>query len=289
MDFEIVYRTFQPLLHSIAYRMLGSITDAEDIVQDVFLNYEQMQKDHITNQKAYLIKMITNHCLNYIHSARKKREVYMGTWLPEPQLSIIEQNPLDLLVSSETMSYALLVLIEQLSAVERAVFILRESLAYDYQEIAGFLDKSEINCRKIYSRAKNKLHYVAPPLHSNTEHVKLVKEFINAAKMGNYDKFIEMLTEDARLVTDGGGKVHAAIFPIVSRSRVLAFLHGVIPKGFLGDDHRLVILNGQLGIVLIKDSQPISTLCFELDFSQKYIQKIYVVSNPDKLHHIALT
>src|SRR4030095_13793454 len=157
MNFENAYTTYRPLLHSIAYRMLGSFSEAEDLVQDVFADYSRLSPSDINNEKAYLIRMVTNRSLNLNQSARKRREVYTGEWLPEPDVVPFKQDPAEIYDLHESVSYALLVMLEQLSAVERAVYILRESLQYDYEERAACLQKTEANCRKIYSRAKEKL------------------------------------------------------------------------------------------------------------------------------------
>ncbi|PTM59438.1 sigma-70 family RNA polymerase sigma factor [Desmospora activa] len=160
MQLEQLYEHYQSLLFGVAYRMLGSISDAEDIVQDVFLSLQQQEIDKISHVKAYLIKMTTNRCLNLLGSARHKREEYVGPWLPEPLLD--QQQPADIIERNESISYAFLVLMEQLSPIERAVFILRESLGFEYEAIADILDKTTSNCRKIMSRAKRKLPHPLP-------------------------------------------------------------------------------------------------------------------------------
>ncbi|PEE37403.1 RNA polymerase sigma-70 factor [Bacillus pseudomycoides] len=288
MDLDTLYKTYQPFLFSIAYRMLGSVTDAEDIVHDLFLQLK-LDTDQIKELKAYLAKMTTNRCLNFLKSARKRREIYTGPWLPEPRVNQTEQ-PLDKVLSDETVSYAFLVLLDQLSPVERAVFVLREAFAYNYEDIAGMLEKTEVNCRKIYSRAKRKLQNdMLVPL-ENTEHVDLLaKTFIKASMTGNFEKFIDILTEDVVLVTDGGGKVISALNPIVNKQRVSAFLKGISAKGSFIGELLPVMVNGQKGILQVKEGHPIKVICFELDSKQKNIRRIFIVSNPDKLNHIPVS
>jgi RNA polymerase sigma-70 factor (TIGR02957 family) len=284
-ELDRLYKIYQPFLFSIAYRMLGSVTDAEDIVHDLFLQLK-LDTNQIEDMKAYLAKVTTNRCLNFLKSARKRREIYTGPWLPEPQVLQPEQ-PLDKIVKDETVSYAFLVLLDQLSPVERAVFVLREAFAYDYGDIAGMLEKTEVNCRKIYSRAKRKLKRDMPVDPENTEHIDLLaKTFIKASATGNFEEFIDILTEDVVLVTDGGGKVIAALNPIVNKQRVSAFLKGISAKGSFIGELLPVMVNGQKGILHVKDGHPVKIICFELDSKQKYIRKIFIVSNPDKLHHI---
>jgi RNA polymerase sigma-70 factor (ECF subfamily) len=288
MELETLYKTYQPHLFSIAYRMLGSVTDAEDLVQDVFLHMDRLDTGQMTNLKAYLTKTTTNRCLNFLQSARKRREIYPGPWLPEPQINQSDQ-PAERIVADETISYAFLVLLEQLSPVERTVFVLRESLQYDYNEIAEMIEKTEVNCRKIYSRAKQKLQNEAPLHPENAERVDhLAKTFIQATLTGNFEEFIDILTDDVVLITDGGGKVKAALNPIVTKQRVRAFINGISAKGsFLGEFHP-VIVNGQRGILQVKDGRPLRVICFGLDSIQKNIQKIFIVSNPDKLKRILM-
>ncbi|MGO4547562.1 RNA polymerase sigma-70 factor [Paenibacillus sp. 2TAB23] len=289
MDFNKAYTVYRPLLHSIAYRMLGSFSEAEDLVQDVFADYSQLTDADIHNEKAYLVKMVTNRSINLSQSARKRREVYVGEWLPEPDMSHAMPDPAELFVQHESISYALLVMLEKLTAVERAVFILRESLAFDYDEIAACLQKSEANCRKIFSRAKERLHKERQLLPENMDQAQpLVETFIEAAASGDFNKLIAMLTEEAMLVSDGGGKVRAAINAIISRARVIAFLQGVIPKTFLGDGHRFAVVNGQAGIIITLDGKPRSVINFQINAEGNQIERIFVMLNPDKLKHIRL-
>ena len=289
MNFDEVYTAYRPLLHSIAYRMLGSYSEAEDLVQDVFADFSRLDPHNINNERAYLIRMITNRSLNLSQSARKRREVYVGEWLPEPDVSSIRQDPAELYAEHESISYALLVMLEKLSAVERAVFILRESLQYEYGEIAACLQKSEANCRKIFSRAKDKLQQERSSLPVNSVKAEpFVATFIEAAASGNFGKLVTLLTEEAVLISDGGGKVRAAIFAINSRDRVMAFLQGVIPKTFLGDAQQIAVVNGQAGIIIMKDGKPRSVISFQLDESRQRAQRIFVMLNPDKLKHVRL-
>lgn len=288
MELETLYKTYQPLLFSIAYRMLGSVADAEDTVQDLFLRAEQLDTKKINDIKAYLTKMTANRCLTFLKSARKRREIYTGPWLPEPQINQLNL-PAERAEAEETVSYAFLVLLELLSPIERTVFVLRESFEYDYNEIARMIDKTEVNCRKIYSRAKRKLENDTTVHPDNTERVNdLAKTFIHASKTGNFEGFINILTEDVVLITDGGGKVRSALNPIVTKQRVTAFINGISSKGSFSGELYPVIVNSQRGIVQVKEDRLIRVICFGLDSSQKNIQRIFIVSNPDKLKHIQL-
>ncbi|GAA0414369.1 MAG: RNA polymerase sigma-70 factor [Bacillota bacterium] len=288
MEFKKMYKEYQPYLFSIAYRMLGSVTDAEDIVHDSLLQMNQ-KTAHIKDLKSYLAKTTTNHCINFLKSARTQRETYTGTWLPEPQVHFIKQ-PLDKVITDEAISYAFLVLMEQLTPTERAVFVLKEAMAYHYVEIANIINKTEVNTRKIYSRAKKKLQNDLFSAHTNhaDRAENLTKSFLDATTTGDFDEFIHVLTEDVVLVTDGGGKVLAAIYPILNKRRVSAFLKGIFSKGSFSGKLYAVIVNGQQGILQVKDGRPVKIITFALDRSQKNISRIYIVSNPDKLNRISI-
>lgn len=302
MELDSVYRMYRPLLLSIAYRMLGSVTHAEDLVQDAFVTVQQQNSNKeggpVRNLKAYLCKIVTNRCLDYLKSSRNKREVYVGPWLPEPLLqdyaavpgaaSAAEQDPLQMVVLEDTISYAFLFLLERLTPIERAVFILREAFEYDYRDIADFVNKTELGCRKIYSRLKRKIQDEPPAeLISSAQSEQLVLRFLHATATGDMEGLFAMLAEDIVLYSDGGGKVMAAINPITSSKRVLAFIQGLTSKGDGQGSVRLVIVNGQLGFVLSSPSEPYPTVV-SLEFKDDRVQRIYLVRNPDKLRHLNL-
>jgi RNA polymerase sigma-70 factor (TIGR02957 family) len=297
-----VYRTYRPLLLSIAYRMLGSVTHAEDMVQDAFVTVQQLDSDKeggpVRNLKNYLCKIVTNRCLDYLKSSHKKREVYVGPWLPEPVVqdyavvagsaSAAGQDPLQTIVLEDTISYAFLVLLDRLTPIERAVFILREAFEYDYRDIADFVNKTELGCRKIYSRLKRKIQDELPAgLISSAQSEQLVLRFLHATATGDMEGLFAMLSEDIVLYSDGGGKVRAAIKPITSSQRVLAFIQGLVSKGDGSGAVRLVKVNGQLGFVLSSPSEPFPTVV-SLAFRDDRVQRIYLMRNPDKLRHLNL-
>ncbi|OAS16378.1 RNA polymerase sigma-70 factor [Paenibacillus oryzisoli] len=288
MELETVYLTYKQLLFSVAYRMLGSVSDAEDMLQDIFITLQKTDTGHVTNMKSYLVKMVTNRCLNYLNSASKQRETYIGEWLPEPQVTSSREDPMGRLVQDETISYAFLVLLQELSAVERAVFVLREVLGYDYEEVADMLQKTVANCRKIHSRAKSKIN-VSP--NEEGDHVlgetePLVEKFLQAVGTGDFNDFVHLLMEDAVMVSDGGGKVSAAIHPIYGKERIAAFFEGIQSKGALAGDWLTVMFNGQSGLILVKDQSPRMVILFELAASRQQSNHLYVIRNPDKLHQI---
>jgi RNA polymerase sigma-70 factor, ECF subfamily len=282
-----LYQQYRPLLFSLSYRMLGSVTDAEDMVQDIFLRLPGLDLSRIENVKAFLCKMTTNRCLDLLKSAQRNRETYVGPWLPEPLLDTEPraEDPQDLAVRSESVSYALLTLLSRFNPVDRAVFLLREAFSFDYHEIAVILGKSEVNCRKIYSRVRSKLQPEEEvPIHEPLQSRMFVESFLRASSSGDVNAFVKLLAEDAVLYSDGGGKVYAAIHPVVSRDRVLAFLFGIANKAVSAQaEIRMtpVRMNGELGIAIEVSGEPFTFMAFRISGGQ--IRDIYILRNPDKL------
>ena len=287
MDIDILYSEYKPLLFSIGYHMLGSVEDSEDLVQDTFVAFHQLSKtsnEELNNIKAFLCKVMTNRCLDLLKSSRKKREVYIGPWLPEPILQLkfegIHEDPAEKVILDETISYALLVLLEQLNPVERAVFLLREVFEFEYKNIAEILSKTEMNCRKIFSRVKDKIQADHQNTKTNIEEdFLLAKRFIEAVGTGNLEVLISLLTEDVVLISDGGGKVKAAIRPISNKNHVIAFLTGLAKKEAGSGEVKLVMINGQIGILV--DGKEPTIICFER--TGDCYKRIYLVRNPDKI------
>ncbi|WP_060530691.1 sigma-70 family RNA polymerase sigma factor [Paenibacillus bovis] len=320
---EQIYSMYYSQLLHVAYRMTGTITDAEDIVQDLFayLSPRQEEMIHINHMPAYLIRAVTNRSINLLQSARKKREVYTGPWLPEPMVqsgssrrsraagnvfehdsptatsatsasslshsvTAADAGAEQLLLRQEELSYGVMVLLEQLSPVERAVFVLRESLGYDYREISDYVGKSEAACRKIQSRIRARLAPAAVSATIASEQGETwVRAFLDAAREGHLQPLLERLQEDVRLYTDGGGKVRAALRPIFTRSRVTAFFQGIARKGSLDGDWSLVWINGEPGLRLQRDHRTVCLYAIQWDNSAQ-IQRIYMISNPDKIREI---
>src|SRR5690625_2706049 len=226
MKLEDLYENYKSLAFSVAYQMVGSTHDAEDIVQDVYVQLKKVDLSSIAEHKAYLMKIVVNKSLNFLHSAKYKKEVYTGPWLPEPLIEHTDE-PVNRLVHEESISYAFTVLLQNLSELERCVYILRESLAFDYATISTMLNRTEQSLRKVYSRANQKVKYVNKGVKIRSTDSTLATLFIEGAENGNFDLFIEKLTKDVVLVTDGGGKVLAALRPIYGKKKVSAFLQGI--------------------------------------------------------------
>ncbi|MBD0382451.1 RNA polymerase sigma-70 factor [Paenibacillus sedimenti] len=283
MDIANLYDTYKPLLFSIAYRMLGSVADAEDMVQDTFMHAQQLQEDQVQHTKAYLCKMVTNRCIDYAQSARKRRELYVGDWLPEPLL-LNDDDPLHAIERDETFSYAFMVYMEKLTPVERAVFILREAFEYEYTDIGEIVGKSEANCRQIFSRLKRKLQEdQAPAIHADEHAYSLAQQVLQASSTGNLEGLIRSLTEDVILYSDGGGKAVAALHPILGRDRVMRFLLGIYAKNQEHYQYHLVNMNGQSGIIVTEEGKPVTAINIELD-AEGRVHRLFFMRNPDKLN-----
>ncbi|MBW7475899.1 RNA polymerase sigma factor SigJ [Paenibacillus oenotherae] len=282
-DFNTVYSSYYPYLHSVAYHMLGSVSDAEDVVQELFLDVHE-NLDTIEHVKTYLTRATTNRCLNVLQSARKKREVYPGVWLPEPTSDKDWQQPHQMAEQRESLSYAFMILLEQLEPVERAIIVLREGYDYPYSEIAQLVDKSEANCRKIYSRAKKKLDPNRSRSLTGQAHMtSLVEQFVRAFQSGDSSALIRLLTDTSILVSDGGGKVNTAINPLYGRDRVVAFLMGVSAKRYAHLAYQMAVLNGQPGVVFYEKGTPAALLMLEMEPQNTVFRGLYFVVNPDKV------
>ncbi|TCZ77096.1 RNA polymerase sigma-70 factor [Paenibacillus albiflavus] len=278
-----LYKQYKGLLFTLAYQLTGSVTDAEDAVQDVFLKVHDVDPERLVEPKAYLCKMVTNRCRDLLKSARKRREQYFGQWLPEPIFTSNDEM-YESVVRGELLSYAMLVLLEKLTPTERAVFVLREGIGYEYPEIAELVDKSEANCRKLISRARVKLGIASEEPISSEASEEWVHQFLHALQQGNVDTVVSMLAKDVVLVSDGGGKAIAAVHPIETPELVIRFLLGLIRK-IQNDEEGLSIeirdVNGQSGII-VRSGEVIDTVAL-MHVERNSIRNLYFVRNPDKL------
>ena len=280
-----IFQQYRSLLFSIAYRMVGSWADAEDLLQETFIRWQQSSETDIESPRAYLVTIISRLCINHLQSARVKREEYVGQWLPEPVLT----NPSQHTTASQiddSLSMAFLVLLERLTPVERAVFLLRDVFDYDYSEIARMVGQSEPNCRQLLHRARQHVAHVRPRFEASPEQQEtLLKGFLAASSRGDMDGLLALLSSDIVLYADGGGKAAAVPNPIYGAENVARFILRA-PKKFVPANvlRRFVQINGQLGLVSYVDGRPFST--FTIDIAEGQIRAIYIVSNPEKLAHL---
>jgi RNA polymerase sigma-70 factor (ECF subfamily) len=278
-----VFNKHRGLLFSIAYRMLSSRMDAEDMLQETFIRWEHASEAEIRDPRAFMVTVITRLCINQLQSARVKREEYFGQWLPEPLLTrtAVESPAISKLDGS--LSMAFLMLLERLTPVERAVFLLREVFDYDYSEVAKVVGQSEINCRKILSRAKQHVTEGRPRFDvSPDEQQGLLQHFIDATAHGDMQGLLALLSKDVVLYTDGGGKAVAVPNPVYGAEHVARFFIEGGKKLMPGGITRCFAeINEQPGVVAYDHGHVFGVLV--VDIAGSRIRNIYVVRNPDKL------
>ena len=277
----VEFQQYRSFLFAIAYRMLGSVTDAEDMVQETFLRWQQ-RRVTVRSPKAYLATIITRLCIDYLRSARVQREQYIGPWLPEPLETHF--NPAEQVELADSLSTAFLVLLEKLSPTERAVFLLREVFDFNYAEIEQIVGKSATNCRQILRRARQHLASRQGDV-KPIEHRHLVEQFLQAWTEGDLPGLLKLMATDVTLLSDGGGKVVAALKPLYGDMKVARFLiairrHKVLPTF----TSRLTQVNGQSALVNYADGCLHSTMTF--DMSGDRLGSIFAVANPEKLKSI---
>jgi RNA polymerase sigma-70 factor (ECF subfamily) len=278
-----VFSENRPLLMSIAYRMLGSSSDAEDAVQETFLRWQNADDEDIRTPKGYLATIVTRLCIDQLRSARSQREVYVGNWLPEPIPTSVQKHPASSVELAESVTMAFLVLLESLSPVERAAFLLHEVFDYDYKETAEIVGKTEANCRQMIHRAKEHIasrHHRFDPTREETERV--TNEFIEATQNGDLSRLMMLFAGDAVLLSDGGGKASAAINPIHGADAIARLVMGVAKKtASYGAVHMPSEVNGQPAFVTSIDGEPITVTI--LDIRDGLIRNVFIVRNPEKL------
>lgn len=285
-----VFNTDRPLLFSIAYRMLGSASDAEDVLQDAWMRYRGAEQARIRSPKAFATTIVARLCLDRLKSARAAREEYVGPWLPEPVLTSQLKTPDAVLQHTESITFAFLVLLEKLSPEERAVFLLKDIFEYEHAEVAAMLDMTVEKSRQLLHRAKERLMADRPRLSGTEESRRAMAErFARAFSSGNGSELAELLASDVGMWSDGGGKASAARRPMHGRDEVLNFLVGLYrtaqTSGQLGNfTLRMEDINGEPALVL-RLSGHLEAI-FVLSVADSVITHIRVVRNPDKLSHI---
>jgi RNA polymerase sigma-70 factor, ECF subfamily len=270
------FEEWRGLLFGIAYRMLGSATDAEDMVQEAYLRWTRRSERPVEAVRAYLVTIVTRLCLDQLASARVRRTSYAGPWLPEPVMAD-QPAPVE---QAESLTMAFLVLLEELTPPERAAFLLHDVFGYPFEEVAGALGRSVTSSRQLASRARRHIgqrrqRFDADPRHGR----ELTREFLVACGSGDLDGLLGLLADDVVVWTDGGGKVRAATRPVVGAHRSSRFLLNVAKK--LHGIPREVTLNGQAGLVFFDGARVTAALI--LDISEAKIVAVRTVSNPDKL------
>ncbi|TDE08967.1 RNA polymerase sigma-70 factor [Jiangella asiatica] len=288
-DLAVSHDRLRPLMFSIAYRMLGSVSEAEDVVQEAFLRMHRSASAAaaapVRSPDAYATTVTTRLAIDALRSARRRREQYVGPWLPEPLLTS-DDDPAGQAESAETLSTAFLVVLETLSPVERAVFLLREVFGYGYDEIAAVVERSEANCRQLLVRAKRRIDERRPRFEPSPERRDaLAKRFLAAVRDGEVAALERMLAEDVEFQGDGGGKAAAVRKPITGALQVARFLANLGRQGAqIGAVLEPVTVNGQPGMKVSAPGGVIGVL--SLTIVDGHVQGVHNLINPDKLHHL---
>ena len=266
--------------------MLGSVADAEDILQDAFIRWQRASKTEVKSPKAFLITVVSRLCISHLQSARARREEYVGEWLPEPLATGVENQPSRIVQVDESVSMALLLLLERLTPVERAVYLLQDIFDYTHAEIAKTLDLTEANCRQLLHRAREHVRLARPRFKaSEKEHREVLERFQEAAASGNMDNLLALLSLDVVLHSDGGGKAPAFPLPIYGPDKVAnAVVKGLRILLSMKPVQRILQVNGEPGIVSYVKGRPQSV--FTLQVNDGRIDAIFIVTNPKKLSHL---
>jgi RNA polymerase sigma-70 factor (ECF subfamily) len=281
-----LFEEHRPVLFGIAYRMLSSTTDAEDILQDAWLKWSTVDVDTITHPRAYLCRIVTNLAINRSQSAAVQRESYVGPWLPEPLVTAPDAS--EEVEQAETVSLALLVVLETLSPLERAVFILKEAFGFGYPEIAGMLERTEASVRQVGSRARNHVQARRPRYDAPDEvRRRATDEFLAACLGGDLNQVMALLAPDVTAWTDGGGKIRAALRPLYGPDKVARWILGVLNTPIPDFAVHDVLVNGRPGQLFTSGDHADSVACFEFA-EDGTISAIRVIRNPDKLTRVRL-
>ena len=286
IDDTETFRRLRPRLHGVAYRMLGSLAEAEEVVQDAWLRWHAADRARLDSGEGWLVAVTTRLAIDRLRSAKVQREHYVGTWLPEPLMSEGPATPEQLVERADDVSVAFLALLERLAPEARAAFLLREVFDADYDEVAEVLGKTEAACRQLVHRAKAQLQDTRPRFAVAREtQLRLLRGFSEAVTRGEFGAFKAMLADDAELVGDGGGKVPSLGVPLVGGQRIAQLYLATHLRFGAAVRHEVVVLNGQWGLLRFIDDALESAQAFETDGER--IARIYVQRNPDKLARIA--
>ena len=280
------FEEHRPLLFGIAYRMLGTVMDAQDMVQDTFLRWQQVSAGEIRSPRAWLTTAITRLCINHLKSARVQRETYVGPWLPEPLVAEAAAQPVENAELADSLSLAFLVLLETLTPTERAVFVLREVLGHEFAEIARTVNRSEVNCRQILARARKHIGQRRTRFEATPEQAeRLMAEFQRAVRQGETEQLLAVLAADVVLVTDGGGKARALMRPIRGADTLARVVIAAVRKfGTRPETVRRATVNGLPGIVSFDGEAATRVMAFGIRDGR--IAAVFIITNPDKLRHL---
>lgn len=281
-----IFEEERPRLERFAYRMLGSRADADDVLQEAFLRWTGADRSDVQSPAAYLSSIVARLCIDQRRSIEARKASYVGPWLPEPIVGAEESDPARRLETAETVSLALLMILESLSPVERAAFLLKRVFDYGYDEIAAILDKSAPNCRQLVHRAELAIEGGRPRFTPDPgEAERVTQAFLGACTSGDVQGLLELLADDVVVYSDGGGKVPAALAPVRGADRAARFFVGVTKKQPAGAVVEHARVNGQPGIVILVAGRADTVLT--LDVSHGRIVTCYAIRNPEKLARVS--
>jgi RNA polymerase sigma-70 factor, ECF subfamily len=284
---DSVFEEYRPVLARLAYRMLGSVTDADDVVQEAYVRWTGANQATIKSPRAYLYSIVTRLSIDARQSIDERKHSYIGPWLPEPLVEPDLGEPGRRLETAESVSMAILMILESLSPVERAAYLLRRIFDYGYDEIAAILDKPEPSCRQLVSRAEGRILERRPRFEPEPAEVaRLTDAFVGACASGDLDGLVGLLATDAVLYSDGGGKVLAALAPIRGADHIARFFIGIMKKAPADMAVRRVRVNGQPGLLTLIGGQIFNVLTF--DVANDRITACFIVRNPDKLARVEI-
>ncbi|KXF78838.1 RNA polymerase subunit sigma [Paramesorhizobium deserti] len=277
-----VFESLRPRLVRVAYRMLGSVAEAEDIVQDAWLRWMGADQASVRDPQGFLTRIVTRLCLDHMKSARVRREIYPGTWLPEPVFEMAEDEEDDLTLT-------LMMALERLSPLERAAFILHDLFDIGFDEVAKAIGRDPATCRKLASRAREHVRASGPRFPMTAEHGRSIAEaFFHASRSGDAATLQSLLAQDVVIYSDGGGMRKAAINPIFGRNNTVRYFTGIArkPAGQMPPFHRIGRIDGLPGILTMEEDGLPQTIALEI--ADGLITAIYIVRNPDKLRHLKI-
>jgi RNA polymerase sigma-70 factor (ECF subfamily) len=281
---DVTHEELRPLLFALAYRMVGSVGDAEDLVQEAFLRLHKAEKEgeEIESPKAFLTTVVTRLAIDHLRSARVRREEYVGEWLPEPLLADPRPEPAEQAELADTLSLAFLVLLESLSPLERAVYLLSEVFDYSHAEVSRIVDRDEVSCRQLLHRARERVRAQRPRFAPSIEqHRQLLAGFAVACAQGDLAGLERLLAHDVVATSDGGDKVHAAKLPVRGNARVARMLLGLFRKAPSAAQAEVALVNGLPALVVHMDSRVVAIIDIETDGAR--ILSLRTIANPDKL------
>ncbi|MCX4536593.1 RNA polymerase sigma-70 factor [Streptomyces sp. NBC_00841] len=285
-----VFEEHRPVLTGVAYRMLGRIADAEDVVQEAWLRWSAAPRDDVREPRAFLMRTTTRLAIDRLRQLQIRREAYVGPWLPEPLVTDFGPavpDTAEQAVLADSVSVAVLVVLESLSPLERAVFVLREAFGFPYGEIATTLDRTEAAVRQLAGRARRHVEERKPRYDVDpVQRRDLTERFLAAAAGGDIEELLMLLAPDVRLVGDSGGKSKAPLRIIESQDKVGRFLLAVAQDQPAGFEIRVMELNGGPALVALSGGKPDAV--FQIDVRDGVIQCVYIVRNPDKLANLAV-